>query len=183
MARVLERELDAAPGDQELVLGELAGLDERRPMTTSISEFVSRMPRDLVCSAKVWSQHGYVGGRDPVGEVWAALRRKGCDPPTIWITETGVGAPRAGEERRTSAASQRRACRRLHKRLLRWYRDPRVTAAFQYTFREDDLFPTGLIKTDLSGAYPALGEWTAWAGARAPADPPPANACGQPSDR
>jgi hypothetical protein len=52
-----------------------------------------------------------------------------------------------------------------------------VAAAFQYTFREDDLFPTGLIKTDLSSAYPALGEWTAWAGARNPTDPPPANAC------
>jgi hypothetical protein len=182
MARVLKRELDKAPGDQELVLGELAGLDERRPKTTSIREFVSDMPRDLVCAAKVWSQHGYVGGRDPVDEVWRGLRRTGCAPPTIWITETGVGTPRAGEQRRTSPQSQRRACGRLHKRLLRWYRDPRVTAAFQYTFREDDLVPTGLVKTDLTGAYPALAEWTAWAGARKPSDPPPADACGRSSD-
>ena len=39
----------------------------------------------------------------------------------------------------------------------RWYRDPRVTAAFQYTFREDDLFPTGLIKTDLSSGLSGVG--------------------------
>ena len=42
-----------------------------------------------------------------------------------------------------------------------------MTAAFQYTFREDDLFPTGLVTTDLSGAFPALGEWIAWAGGAA----------------
>ena len=88
-----------------------------------------------------------------------------------------MGAPRAGEARRTSRTSQQRACGRLHRRLVHWYRDPRVTAAFQYTFREDDLFPTGLIKTDLSSAYPALAEWTAWAGTRKPTDPPPADAC------
>jgi hypothetical protein len=176
-ARVLKRVLDAAPGEQELVLGELAGLDERRPMTTSIREFASRLPRDLVCAARVWSQHGYVGGRDPVDELWRGLRRQGCERPAIWITETGVGAPRAGEQRRTSPESQKRACSRLHRRLVRWYRDPRVTAAFQYTFREDDLFPTGLVTTDLTSAYPALGAWTAWGGARAPGDPPPEDAC------
>jgi hypothetical protein len=158
MARTLKRELDQAPGDQELVLGELAGLDERRPMTTSIEEFVSRLPRDLVCSAKVWSQHGYVGGRDPVDDLERGLRRKGCDRPAIWM-------------------SQMKACGRLHRRLMRWYKDPRVTAAFQYTFREDDLFPTGLVKTDLSESYPALGEWTAWGGSRAPTDPPPKDSC------
>ena len=70
-----------------------------------------------------------------------------------------------------------RACGRLHRRLRNWYRDPRVSVAFQYTFREDDLFPTGLVKTDLSGDFPALGEWIAWAGGRRPADPPPRNAC------
>jgi hypothetical protein len=177
MARALKAALDAAPGDQELVLGELAGLDERRPMTTSIREFVADLPRDLVCGAKVWSQHGYVGGRDPVDDLERGLRRRGCTPPAIWITETGVGAPRAGERRRTSRTSQVLACRGLHRRLVRWYRDPRVTAAFQYTFREDDLFPTGLIKTDLSSAYPALAEWTAWGGERKPTDPPPADAC------
>ena len=103
----------------------------------------------------------------------AACAARGCELPEIWITETGVGAPRAGEERRTSPASQVRACGRLHRRLVRWYRDPRVTAAFQYTFREDDLFPTGLIKTDLSSAYPALGGVDGL-GRDAPADRPAA---------
>jgi hypothetical protein len=180
LARALKSALDAAPGEQELVLGELAGLDERRPMTTSVAEFVAGIPDDLVCASRIWSQHGYVGGRDPVDDLERALRRKGCERPAIWITETGVGAPRSGDERRTSPAAQRRACKRLHRRLRRWYEDERVTAAFQYTFREDDRFPTGLVKTDLSEAYPALAEWTAWGSAQRPrpTDPPPPDSCG-----
>jgi hypothetical protein len=177
MARALQAGLDAAPGDQALVLGELAGLDKRRPMTTSVAEFVADIPDDLACGSAIWTQHGYVGGRDPVDDLERALERKGCETPEIWITETGVGAPRSGEERRTSRASQVRACGRLHRRLRKWYRDPRVSVAIQYTFREDDLFPTGLITTDLSGDFPALGEWIAWGGDRRATDPPPANAC------
>ena len=54
-----------------------------------------------------------------------------------------------------------------------------MTAAFQYTFREDDLFPTGLVTTDLAGRRPALREWKAWGGSaagprRAAAARPPA---------
>jgi hypothetical protein len=179
MARTLRIALEAAPGDQELVLGELAGLDERKPKTTSVSEFVAGIPKDLACGSPVWTQHGYVGGRDPVDDLLRALARKGCDRPAVWITETGVGAPRSGEERRNSLASQVRACGRLHRRLSRWYHDKRVTAAFQYTFREDDLFPTGLITTDLSRSYPALGVWRAWGGGQRPnpTDPPPPNGC------
>jgi hypothetical protein len=179
MARTLKLALEAAPGDQELVLGELAGLDERKPKTTSVSEFVAGIPPDLACGSRIWTQHGYVGGRDPVDDLLRALERKGCERPGIWITETGVGAPRSGEERGDSLAAHVRACGRLHRRLSRWYRDERVSAAFQYTFREDDLFPTGLITTDLSRAYPALGEWRAWGGVERPnpTDPPPANAC------
>ena len=56
---------------------------------------------------------------------------------------------------------------------MQWYDDPRVTVAFQYTVREDDKFPTGLVSTDLTTERPALKEWTAWGGSRAPADPPP----------
>ena len=64
----------------------------------------------------------------------------------------------------------------MHRRLLRWYEDPRVTAAFQYTLREDDRFPTGLVTTDLQHAVPALKEWQAW-GDRDPAAPPPKAHC------
>ena len=103
MARALARALDAAPGDQQLVLGELAGLDERRPMTTSVSEFVARIPKELACASPIWTQHGYVGGRDLADDLERALERKGCArPEQIWITETGVGAPRSGEKRRTT---------------------------------------------------------------------------------
>jgi hypothetical protein len=181
MARALKQALDEAPGRQQLVLGELAGLDERRPMTTSVSEFVARIPKALACASPIWTQHGYVGGRDLADDLERALARKGCArPEQIWITETGVGAPRSGEERRTTPAAQRRACARLHRRLVRWYRDPLVTAAFQYTFREDDLFPTGLVSTDLTAAYSPLAEWKAWGmNARPePSDPAPPDSCG-----
>jgi hypothetical protein len=91
------------------------------------------------------------------------------------MTETGAGAPHSGQAKLTSASSERRACRQLHRRLLGWYRDPRVTAAFQYTFREDDAFRTGLVTTALDRAFPVLGEWEAWGGTARPApeDPPP----------
>ena len=45
-------------------------------------------------------------------------------------------------------------------------RDPRVTVAFQYTVREDDMFPIGLFSTDLTDQRPALAEWQAWGGGR-----------------
>jgi hypothetical protein len=180
MARALRSALDAAPGRQQLVLGELAGLDERRPMSTSVSEFVRRIPKDLACASPIWTQHGYVGGTDMSDDLVRAVERKGCArPEQIWMSETGVGAPRSAEKRRTTPAAQSRACPRLHRRLARWYRDEHVTAAFQYTFREDDLFPTGLVSTDLKFAYSALDEWKAWGmNARPePTDPPPRNSC------
>ena len=62
---------------------------------------------------------------------------------------------------------------------MQWYDDPRVTIAFQYTVREDDKFPTGLVSTDLTTDRPALKEWTAWGGRRAPTDPPPPSTCGE----
>ena len=48
--------------------------------------------------------------------------------------------------------------------------------AFQYTVREDNLFPTGLVSTDLTTTRPALAEWIAWGGGRVPTAPPPAAA-------
>ncbi len=72
---------------------------------------------------------------------------------------------------------EQEGCRKLHDRLVQWFNDPRVTVAFQYTVREDDQFPTGLFSTDLSATRPALAEWTAWGGARAPTAPPPPAAC------
>jgi hypothetical protein len=169
----------AAPGDPQQVLGETAGLVRTGRHTTSVARFIGELPSDLVCSSTIYDQHAYVGGADPVDAVARALAAHHCARPhSIWITETGVGpAPRA-----LSAAARlrhdRHGCEALHRRLVRWWHDPRVTAAFQYTLREDDRFPTGLVSTDLTRALPALGEWTAWGSGRPPGAPPPGVACG-----
>ncbi|MCW2995444.1 MAG: hypothetical protein JWQ18_2939, partial [Conexibacter sp.] len=55
----------------------------------------------------------------------------------------------------------------------RWAADPRVDAAFQYTFREDTAYPVGLADAGLTRLYPTYDLWAAW-GARAPSDPAPA---------
>jgi hypothetical protein len=156
--------LDEAPGEQRLVLGETAGLLERRSTSTTVGEIIRGLPRGVVCRAQVYGQHAYVGGRDPVDAVERALRPFRCPrTPEIWITETG-------------ARSADRPCRSVHRRLVRWYRDPRVTAAFQYTLREDDRFPTGLVSTDLTRALPALAVWKAWGARPTPTAPPPGSA-------
>ena len=179
LVRALRSALDEAPGEQQYVIGELAGLRTRKPQSTAVAEFARALPRALVCGAAAWSQHGYVGGPDPVDSAARGLAAHRCGrAPSIWITETGVGAARLGAGRAAGASAQRAACRRMDRRLRRWYDDPRVTAAFQYTLREDDRFPTGLVRTRLDGAYPVLGVWEGWGGGRAAEAPPPARACG-----
>ena len=169
---------DRLADGEELVLGELAGLLKRKPGYTGVREFISKMSSDLVCSVRIWTQHGYVGGPDPMDDVDRALRTHGCDTShALWVTETGVGAPRRGEQAKTSAKALLRACRLIRGRLNDWFEDPRIDAAFQYTLREDDRFPTGLVTTDLSKAFPALDEWIAWSGDRDPVEEPPASTC------
>jgi hypothetical protein len=166
IARAMQAALAAYPGDQQLVLGETAGLLRRKRTYTDVGQFIRGLPSDLVCSTTVYGQHGYVGDADPVDEVAAALGSFGCPRPhEIWITETG-----------TNGGARPEACANVRRRLLQWYADPRVTAAFQYTLREDDRFPTGLVTTDLTAAYPVLAEWQAW-GDREPAAPPPPSTC------
>jgi hypothetical protein len=179
VARQLRQALAAAPGDQRYVIGELAALVSRKRSTTTVREFARALPAGLVCGAAAWSQHAYIGGADVLGDVEAALRAKGCDDKPVWITETGAGAARTGTARGGGAHGELRGCHALHRQLARWYADPRVTVAIQYTLREDDLFPTGLVTTALDRAYPALAEWTAWGmGARPdPDDPAPADSC------
>ncbi len=65
------------------------------------------------------------------------------------------------------------ACARLHAWLLRWYEHPRVTAALQYTFREDPVFRTGLVPASMDRAYPTLRPWRVWGQRDDPAQPPP----------
>jgi hypothetical protein len=166
LARAMRAELDAQPGDQRLVLGETAGFVEPTSRATSVPEMIGGLPHGLVCATRVWSQHAYVGGTDPVAAVTAALAARRCPKrQAIWITETGVGPAPGGLSLARGITSERQGCRLLHERLLGWYENPRVTVAVQYTFREDDKFPTGLVTTDLARARPALGEWRAW-GAR-----------------
>ena len=94
------------------------------------------------------------------------------------MTETGVGAPRSGEERRHAPAPRCAPAGACTAGCARWYRDPRVTAAFQYTFREDDLFPTGLVTTDLTAPTRRSTSGRRGADARPePTDPPPPNSC------
>ena len=64
---------------------------------------------------------------------------------------------------------------------MRWYEDPRITVAFQYTFREDNRFPTGMVKTDLTDSYDVLEEWTEWGPRKRPT--PQAAARAPPADR
>ena len=148
----------------------------RLPITTTVNEFLDALPPKLMCGARAWTQHTYIGGEDVVDDVDRRLKRKGCGDMPIWMTETGAGAPRTATARTGGKAAELRGCRSVHRILKRWYRDPRITAAVQYTLREDDVFPTGLVTTDLTRAYPALKEWQQW-GLRArerPEDPPPA---------
>jgi hypothetical protein len=175
LARAAAAELS---GDQELVLGETAGILEPTSRATSVPELIRALPRRLVCSARVWSQHAYIGGTDPVATVTRALDSRRCPRRhAIWITETGVGPAPGGLSLARGITSERQGCRLLHRRLVDWYENRRVTLAVQYTFREDDLFPTGLVTTDLRRARPALREWQAWGARPTPASPPPDPAC------
>jgi hypothetical protein len=192
LARAMKAELDAAPGEQEMLVGELAGYESPRPTAASVTEFVDALPRDVVCASRIWSQHAYVGqpgagrgadfagdpGLDAAAGLLAGLKRslaaKRCARPLrIWITETGVGGERAGLERSTDPAQLAAGCRAMARALRSWYADPRVDAAFQYTFRQADGFPVGLADQGLTTPFPTYDLWLAWSGNRAADAPPP----------
>jgi hypothetical protein len=174
LARAMQAELTS---DQRLVLGETAGVLEPTRRATAVPELIAALPRGLICAAPVWSQHAYIGGTDPAGAVAAALDARRCPRRhAIWITETGVGAAPSELSIARGIESEREGCRELHRRLAAWHANPRVTLAVQYTLREDDMFPTGLVTTDLTRPRRALEEWQAW-GERDPAAPPPAATC------
>ena len=178
LARALRAELAEHGGEHELVLGEMAGILEPSSRATAVDEMIRGLPRELVCAAPVWSQHAYIGGTDPVATVTSALATRRCPREhAIWITETGVGPAPGGLSLARGITSEAQGCRLLHRRLRAWRADPRVTLAVQYTMREDDLFPTGLVTTDLARARPALREWQAWGTRAAPDGPVPPSTC------
>ena len=183
MVRNLKRALDRRARRPGVRAGRArrASTRARRRAPRSASSCAS-LPNSVVCGSTILSQHGYITGINPVDDAAKGAAAHKCKKKhVVWMTETGVGAPHAGEDKRTSAPAERKACKQLHRRLVQWYDDPRVTAAFQYTFREDDVFRTGLITTDLARAFPVLKEWQAWGGTARPkpTDPPPSRArCG-----
>ncbi len=169
LVRALQAELDAAPGDQRIVLGEAAAFDERRDNAASAAEFARALPDDVVCAAAVWAQHAYVkvegelaadaanatpGAPALLRRIAAALDAHACPggPLPLWITETGV-APDTGAA----------GCTGMAEALRRWIDDSRVDAAFQYTFREDTAFPVGLADPGLTRLEPAYAAWRALA--------------------
>jgi hypothetical protein len=189
LALAAKQALDAVPGDQQLVLGEMAGTTTPSPRRSTVQEVVAGLPDEVACSSRLWSQHDYAQVRpdpakpDPVGALEQALDARPCTRGAhIWVTETGVGGDQPGAARPIGAAALRAQCRAQDGALRRWADDPRVDAALQYTFREDRLYPVGLADAGLTRAYPTYDLWAAW-GARRPSDPPPAlpAACAEPA--
>jgi hypothetical protein len=177
LARAMRAEL--RPGRQ-LVIGELAGLENSGRYATSIADFVRVLPSDVLCAAGVYSQHAYArpgdapGDRGAVGQLEDALDRRPCTRgKPIWVTETGVGGAHVGDRRVGGSATLRADCRALDAALRRWDADPRVDAAFQYTFRDDPAFPVGLADARLDTTFPTYSLWRAWGGSRVPTGPPP----------
>jgi hypothetical protein len=180
LARAMRDELDAVPGAQHLVIAELAGLPRPRLRGSGVEEFYAGLPDDVVCAADVFAQHAYAergraeSARRPVEQLEAVLATRPCTAgKPIWVTETGVGGPDVGGPRTGGLASLRRDCRALDAALRRWDLDPRVQAAFQYTFRDDPAFPVGLADAGLRHTWPAYDEWLAWGGDRPRGAPPP----------
>jgi hypothetical protein len=175
----MRAELDALPGDQHLVLGELAGVPGPRTYGAGVEEFLDALPDDVVCAGAVFAQHAYVerderSADDIIDQLEAALSRRACtSDKSIWITETGVGGPHLGDARTESEAVLRADCRALHAAFRRWLDDPRVEAVFQYTFRDDPVFPVGLADSGLTRTWPVYAVWHAWGGERRPDGPAP----------
>lgn len=154
-----------APG-QSMVLGELASYVQPAPRASSIAEFVGALPRDVVCASAVWSLHDYApAGDEALRALESALDARGpCGARArIWITETGAPSPDA------RVADAARGCARIAAALNAWNADPRVDAAFQYEFREDPYFRTGLADERLTRLFPAYGVWQRWGAGGAPA--------------
>lgn len=149
-------------GLERVLLGETAGI-ARHTRATGAAEMAAALPSDLVCGAAAWAQHAYVTspldeGRDykavarrdnakVIGGVIDALDSHGCDDEVpVWITETGAGG-RPG------------ACPAMAAQLRDWRRNPRIKAAFQYSMRDDPIFPVGLADVRLTRLYPAYEAW------------------------
>jgi len=111
----------------------------------------------------------------------ALARRGGCAAgPPLWLTETGAGAPHPSAPPAGTPAQELQACRALAADLQGWFSDPRVTAVFQYTFRDDPAYPVGLVSADLSRLHRSYRLWLARSGETAGQDSsgPSPSSCG-----
>jgi hypothetical protein len=183
LVRAMSAELHAEGGGRHLLLGELNGFESGSPDRTSVSEFVAALPRDVVCSSDVWSIHAYsshgsFAHADPVASLEQALNaRGGCaQGARIWVTETGAGAFNLGSPRTALAAEEQAGCRAMADQLIRWSRDARVGAVFQYTFREDPVYRVGLVGSALDRLNPTYRLWREWSRSKAAGEMSPAPA-------
>jgi hypothetical protein len=187
LVRALHSELQAHGSTHNLLLGELNDLQLDSPHTTSVASFIAAPPADVFCLGAAWSIHAYAArhaGGAPLAAVNAleqALATRGAcaTGAPIWVTEAGAGAPHPGRPRPSGGADELAGCQELARQLLGWYRDPRVAAVFQYSFREDPAFPVGLESAHLTHIYPAYRLWHNYVQTRLHNRPPlpPASAC------
>ena len=153
---------------QTLVLGSLAGLQRPRTFGAGVAEFVRGLPHDVACLDVPFAQHAYIGvpardGRSPraasaaaaprhglLDSAIAALDSKNCGHlKPLWIAETGTFDHR---------------CRAMSAALRSWSVNPRIDAAFQFTFRESRDYPVGLVSPSLLDTYGSYRAWSAFAG-------------------
>jgi hypothetical protein len=175
LAQAMADELAIDGGAHHLLLGELAAYPTDSVHRTSVTSFVAALPASVVCLSSVWSIHEYASfgahasHTQAVATLEHAIDARGeCGrAASVWVTETGAGAPDPGRRRGDDAGEQRDGCRALARQVLAWSRDARVGAIFQYSFREDTDFPVGLLSADLSHLYPTYELWRSYARARA----------------
>lgn len=174
LVRAAKRELRYGQG---IVIGSLAGLQSPRVYGAGAAEFIRGLPHDVACTNAPFAQHAYVGapgrgGRPPraadpatasrfglLDGVIAALDAKECpDIKSLWIAETGTFDHR---------------CEAMFAALRSWAINDRVDAAFQYTFRESNHYPVGLVSPSLMDTYRSYEAWLAFAGGpqQVPDDP------------
>jgi hypothetical protein len=180
LARAMRAELAAAPERPRMVIGELADIARPSEHGTAVPEFWRALPDDVVCSAAVYSQHEYARshgrkqGKAAVGRLEEMLAARPCARgKPIWVTETGAGGTHVGTQRGATPAAQRQDCRSLNDLWAGWRADPHVQAAFQYTFRDDPIYPVGLADAELTHTWPTYALVRAWGGRRDPNDPAP----------
>jgi hypothetical protein len=178
LTEAMASELAASGGGHRILLGELNAYPSDSARRTSVSSFVAALPARVLCLAGAWAIHVYArwggdaGESDPVGALEHDLDARGscARGAPVWVTEAGAGAAHPGRRRPAGASAERRGCLALAEQLVRWSRDARVGAIFQYSFREDPAFPVGLLSADLQHLYSAYGVWYRYAtGALAPA--------------